>query len=139
MAVRERRHRIEAKAALKLITPESSLKAAKKARNSAKKALNYGKKKERLFSRYKADMLAKRVDDRLVPAQAIEHGYKYFSGLLKSQKGDISLALASYNAGPKAVKRYKGIPPYPETVLFRNRVLQFYGEYLEELDKVASK
>ena len=51
----------------------------------------------------------------------------------------MSLALASYNAGPNAVKKYNGIPPYPETVLFRNRVLQFYGEYTEELDKILSK
>jgi len=139
MAVKERRNRIEAKAALKQITEKNSLQSAKKARKSAQRAMSYGKKKERLFARYKADMLKKRVDDRLVPAQAIEHGYKYFAGLMKSQKGDMSLALASYNAGPNAVKRYKGIPPYQETVLFRNRVLQFYSEYTEQRGRIVSK
>ena len=139
MAVRERRNRVDAKANLKQITEKNSLQAAKKARISAQRALNYGKKKERLFARYKADMLKKRADDRLVPAQAIEHGYKYFAGLMKSHKGDMSLALASYNAGPNAVKKYKGIPPYQETVLFRNRVLQFYGEYTEQRGRTVSK
>ncbi len=139
MAVKERRNRIEAKAALKQITEKNSLQSAKKARKSAQRALNYGKKRERLFARYKADMLKKRADDRLVPAQAIEHGFKYFAGLLKSHRGDMSLALASYNAGPNAVKKYKGIPPYQETVLFRNRVLQFYGEYSEQRDRIVSK
>jgi hypothetical protein len=139
MAVRERRYRVDAKATLKQITEKNSLQSAKKARISAQRALNYGKKKEGLFARYKADMLKKRADDRLVPAQAIEHGYKYFAGLMKSHKGDMSLALASYNAGPNAVKKYKGIPPYQETVLFRNRVLQFYGEYTEQRGRTVSK
>jgi soluble lytic murein transglycosylase-like protein len=139
MAVRERRYRGEAKSTLKQITEKNGIQSAKKARKSAQRAMNYGKKKERLFARYKADLLKKRTDDRLVPSQAIEHGYKYFAGLMKSHKGDMSLALASYNAGPNAVKRYKGIPPYQETVLFRNRVLQFYGEYTEQRGRIVSK
>jgi soluble lytic murein transglycosylase-like protein len=139
MAVRERRYRVEAKATLKQITEKNSLQSAKKARKSAQRAMNYGKKKERLFARYKADMLKKRTDDRLVPNLAIEHGFRYFAGLLRSHKGDMSLALASYNAGPNAVKRYKGIPPYQETVLFRNRVLQFYSEYTEQHGRIVSK
>jgi soluble lytic murein transglycosylase-like protein len=139
MAVRERRYRVEAKATLKQITEKNSLQSAKKARKSAQRAMNYGKKKERLFARYKADMLKKRTDDRLVPNLAIEHGFRYFAGLLRSHKGDMSLALASYNAGPNAVKRYKGIPPYQETVLFRNRVLQFYSEYTEQRGKLVSE
>ena len=139
MIVAERRNRREAQEILHTIDEKNSLQSAKKARKTAQKALNYGRRKERLFGRYKTEMLKKRVDDRLVPAQAIEHGFKYFAGLLKSQKGDVSLALASYNAGPNAVKRYGGIPPYPETVLFRNRVLQFYREYTEKRDGIVSK
>jgi len=52
--------------------------------------------------------------------------------LMKKQKGDISLALASYNAGPHRVREFNGIPPYEETVHFRNRVLQYYREYLRK-------
>ena len=134
MVVAERRNRREAQAILHKIDEKNSLQSATKARKSAEKALSYNRRKERMFARYKTEMLKKRVDDRLVPAQAIEHGFKYFAGLMKSQKGDMSLALASYNAGPNAVKKYKGIPPYQETVLFRNRVLQFYREYIEQRD-----
>ena len=139
MAVGERRYRREAHLALEQITVENSLSMAKKARKLAKKALDYSQKKERLFARYKRDILKKRTDDRLIPAHAIEHGFKYFAGLLKAQKGDVSLALASYNAGPNAVRKYKGIPPYQETVLFRNRVLQFYREYPENREKIVSR
>ena len=139
MAVAERKYRRQAHLALQQITVENSLSTAKKARNLAKKALDYNRKKDKLFSRYKKEMLKKRKDDRLVPAHAIEHGFKYFARLLKAQKGDVSLALASYNAGPNAVRKFRGIPPYQETVLFRNRVLQFYRQYTADREKIASK
>ena len=51
---------------------------------------------------------------------------------MKAQKGDMSLALASYNAGPHRVKQYNGIPPYRETVHFRNLVLKYYRDYLRK-------
>jgi soluble lytic murein transglycosylase-like protein len=139
MAVAERRNRRQAHQVLEHITVENSLSKAKKARKLAKKALDYNRKKVRLFARYKNEMLKKRKDDRLVPAHAIEHGFKYFAGLLKAQKGDVSLALASYNAGPNAVRKYRGIPPYQETVLFRNRVLQFYRQYTADREKIVSQ
>ncbi len=138
MAVAERRYRRQAHLALQQITVENSLTMAKKARNLARKALGYSRKKDTLFARYKKEMLTKRTDDRLVPAHAIEHGFKYFARLLKAQKGDVSLALASYNAGSNAVRKYRGIPPYQETVLFRNRVLQFYRQYTEDREKIVS-
>jgi soluble lytic murein transglycosylase-like protein len=74
-------------------------------------------------------------DDRLDPRKAIFYGYRYFSDLMKKQKGDISLALASYNAGPHRVEQYNGVPPYAETVTFRNTVLKYYREYLGRLKR----
>ena len=71
------------------------------------------------------------VGDRLKPEMSIKYGLIYFARLMKEQDGDISLALASYNAGPHRVKEYRGIPPFNETIQFRNRILRFYREYLE--------
>lgn len=55
------------------------------------------------------------VDDPFNPRQNIMAGTQYLSALLNYFGGDVALALASYNAGPGAVERYNGIPPYEET------------------------
>jgi hypothetical protein len=130
LTVRERRTREEAKAVLSQINEKNKMSYAKRARELMQESLTMGREKERLFLRYRKELLQKRTDDRLRPSQAMEYGLKYFAGLMKQQGGDISLALASYNAGPYSVKKYKGIPPYTETVFFRNWVLRYYRDYL---------
>ena len=75
------------------------------------------------------------MDDRLDPQKAIKYGFRFFAGLMQKQRGDISLALASYNAGPHRIKQYKGIPPYDQTVGFRNGVLGYYRDYMRKLEK----
>jgi len=89
------------------------------------------RKRTELYSRYKAEISGGVKDDRLDPAKAIRYGYAYFAGILRQQKGDISLALAGYNSGPHRVKQFGGLPPYQETVSFRNNILRFYKEYLK--------
>ena len=65
------------------------------------------------------------VSNSFDPAENIEAGVKYLR-YLQSVYQDDRLALAAYNAGPKAVDKYKGAPPYPETQDYVNQVGQRY-------------
>jgi soluble lytic murein transglycosylase-like protein len=55
------------------------------------------------------------VTNVLDPAQSLDGGAKYLRAQLDAFGGDVTRALAAYNAGPGAVKRYGGVPPYAET------------------------
>lgn len=60
------------------------------------------------------------------PHQNIQGGIKYLGQMLREFNGDKQLALAAYNAGPGAVRKYSGIPPYRET---QNYVVRIMAEY----------
>jgi soluble lytic murein transglycosylase-like protein len=60
------------------------------------------------------------------PSQNVEAGAAYLRDLLIKYNGDARLALAAYNAGPGAVSKYNGIPPYAETQTYIERVLRRY-------------
>ena len=62
------------------------------------------------------------------PEQNIEGGTKYLKGLMDRFDNNKSLALAAYNAGPNAVKKYGGIPPYMETQNYVKSVLSNYDK-----------
>lgn len=63
--------------------------------------------------------------------QNIEGGTKYLKGLMDRFDNNKSLALAAYNAGPNAVKKYGGIPPYMETQNYVKNVLSSYDKMKE--------
>ena len=62
------------------------------------------------------------VDDVWDPEQNLRGGMAYLRWLLDSFDGDLKLALAGYNAGENAVRRYRGIPPYAETQAYVARI-----------------
>jgi soluble lytic murein transglycosylase-like protein len=69
------------------------------------------------------------VTDSFDPAQSLDGGAKFLSGLMKQFHGDQSLALAAYNAGPGAVQKYGGIPPYQETQRYIPKVLGYAARF----------
>ncbi|NNM98941.1 MAG: lytic transglycosylase domain-containing protein [Candidatus Eremiobacteraeota bacterium] len=69
------------------------------------------------------------VSDPFDPAQNVAGGTRYLRGLLDRFHGDTKLAVAAYNAGPGAVERYGGVPPYPETQNYVQNVLSSYQRY----------
>lgn len=62
------------------------------------------------------------------PRQNIEAGVKYLKSLLERYNGDLPTAIAAYNAGPGAVSKYDGIPPFPETQNYVRKVLSNFQQ-----------
>ena len=68
------------------------------------------------------------VSDAYNPWENVEGGVKYLKGLLNRFDNDKKMALAAYNAGPNAVKKYGGIPPYKETQNYVNSIMSSYSK-----------
>jgi soluble lytic murein transglycosylase-like protein len=67
------------------------------------------------------------VADSFAPDQNVRGGTAYLDWLLTRYHDNIVLALAAYNAGPEAVDRYHGIPPYHETRVYVARVVHEFN------------
>lgn len=71
------------------------------------------------------------VSDPYDPLQSIDGGTRYLAAQLR-RFGDVGLALAAYNAGPGAVERFGGVPPYEETTRYVAKALARYRELAGE-------
>ena len=69
------------------------------------------------------------IDDPFNPSQNIMAGTLYLKRLMDRYGKKLTLVLAAYNAGPRAVDRYKAIPPFPETQNYVRKVMNYYAAY----------
>lgn len=68
------------------------------------------------------------------PHANLDAGSRYLRRLLREYKGDLELVLAAYNAGPAAVQRYGGMPPFRETQEYVGKVLRIYRKHQRSVD-----
>ncbi|HTX59483.1 MAG TPA: lytic transglycosylase domain-containing protein [Verrucomicrobiae bacterium] len=73
------------------------------------------------------------VSNAYDPEQNVWGGTRYIKGLLDRFGGDVKLAVAAYNAGPGAVEKYGGVPPYAETQNYVQNVLSSYEKYRAQI------
>ena len=67
------------------------------------------------------------VQDSFQPEQNVRGGSTYLDSLLTKYHDNLAMALAAYNAGPEAVDKYHGIPPYSETRAYVARVIHEFN------------
>jgi soluble lytic murein transglycosylase-like protein len=73
------------------------------------------------------------IENPYDPRQNILGGACYLKRMLDRFNGELSLAIAAYNAGPEAVAKYQSIPPYPETQDYVRQVLKYYQLYRNQV------
>ena len=79
------------------------------------------------------------VEDPVDPAQNIMGGTRYIRWLANQFKGDMLLTLAAYNAGPEAVRKYGGVPPFDETRQYVRRVVAYYQQLRAQTKRVVAE
>lgn len=79
------------------------------------------------------------VEDSFSPDQNVRGGSAYLDQLLSRYNDNIALALAAYNAGPTAVDKYHGIPPYRETRAYVARVIHEFNRRVHAREREAAR
>jgi soluble lytic murein transglycosylase-like protein len=78
------------------------------------------------------------VQDSFRPEDNVRGGSAYLDWLLKRYNDNLAMALAAYNAGPAAVDKYHGIPPFRETQLYVARVIHEFNRRVKERERLAA-
>jgi len=63
------------------------------------------------------------------PQQNLDAGIRHLKKLMTKYENNVDLALAAYNAGEMSVKKYKGVPPYPETLDYIQKIKKYYSQF----------
>ncbi|MCP4667314.1 MAG: lytic transglycosylase domain-containing protein [Deltaproteobacteria bacterium] len=79
------------------------------------------------------------VEDAFNPEHNVNGGVKYLKQLLNRFDGDVTLALAAYNAGSRHVRNYKGVPPFKATRYYIKKVFKYYLYYKENLAREVNQ
>jgi Transglycosylase SLT domain len=78
------------------------------------------------------------VKDSTEPSDNIRGGMAYLKWLLSFFRGNVVLALAAYNAGEKTIEKFNGVPPYPETMAYVQRIRSVYPVDFHSFDERAA-
>ncbi len=79
------------------------------------------------------------VKDSFNPEQNLDGGVRYFKQLVKRFDGDVTLALAAYNAGSRKVRHYRGVPPFKATKRYIKKVFLYYQIYKDHMAQVTDR
>jgi soluble lytic murein transglycosylase-like protein len=117
-------HHVDSKLILSIITAESNFKISAQSNKEARGLMQLIPATAQRFN----------VKNAYNASQNIKGGVRYLRWLLSYFRGNVTLAVAAYNAGEGAVDKYEGIPPYAETRAYVKKVMRLYGHEQHAFD-----